>query len=261
MLKLKLPLLMSFLLALTACGGGGGGGSTSGGSATPTEPVISTLTFPMRAIDDADRIKNQFVTGKISGSSTGTPKITFTGTYTVNYIYSPSNVFSYVPIGTRTITNINASAGLTTTAIVLRNFSNGASPESSNSSGAYYFDDNGRDLGGINGSTTFITTSGGLSPISIRVGDRGQLYAQDISYLSFGTARKCGTEVSTYIVEPETATTVIVKTTTTTSITEAEDVCGSSTTAVGYTRYTQTGLQLLYADISDADITFRITVD
>ena len=72
-----------------------------------------------------------------------------------------------------------------------------------------------------------------------------------------GLSIKCGTEIQTYVVEPDTATTVIVKATLTKSITSS--VCGESSRTIFYTRYTQTDSKLLYIDFEDASTRFRIT--
>lgn len=253
--KLLLTLLVSIsAVGLTACGGGGGGGG--GGSAGP---VVSTLTFPFKAISDAERTTNQYETGTISGSSSTTPVVTFGGTFTANSVYSANNVFSYKPIGTSTTTNVNASAVTTTVAITLNNFSNGAGTQTVNSVGSAYFNSQGNLLGNISNSTTYyLTTSGGAIPVSGVVGDQGQLYTQDIFYTGFsGISVKCGTEVGTYIVQPDTASTAIVKSVTTISITDSS--CGSSSTETTYTRFTQTSSKRLYTDIAESSVSFRIT--
>lgn len=253
---MRLLAMITSALLLTACGGGGGGGSSSGGS---TGPVASTLSFPFKAIDDAERVSNQYSTGTVSGSTVAAPVVTFTGTYTTNYVYSPSNVFSYTPIGTSTVTNVNASAGTTTTAVILSNFSNGAGTQAINSTSANYYNNLGTLLGSKSNSITDFVTSGGQVPVSGQVGDQGQLYSADISYTSYSFSYKCGTEVSTYVVQPDTANTVIVKSVLTRSITNSS--CGASSVTTGYTRYTQTSSKALYVDFSDATLTFRVTIN
>lgn len=247
--------LIPFLLA--ACGGGGGGGS-GGGS---TGPVSSTLSFPFKAIVDSERVTNRYQTGTISGSTISSPTVTFGGNYTANSVYSANNVFSYKPIGSSITTNVNASSVTTTVALTLNNFSNGAGSQTANSTVSSYFDAQGVLIGNIADSTTYyLTTSGGAVPVSGMVGDQGQLYAQNIFYTSYGgISVKCGTEVSTYLVQPDTASTVIVKSVITRSITDSS--CGTSSTETSYTRFTQTSSKSLYSDVANSSFIFRLTVN
>lgn len=257
---MRLLFAITSSLFLAACGGGGGGDSSSGGGSTG--PVVSNLTFPFKAITDTERTQNSFETGKISGRSVATPVVTFGGTSTTNNVYSASNVFSYKPINSSVVTNINASASTGSSTIVLNNFSDGSNPVSDNITSTLYYDNTGRLLGSISSDgVTDLTTSGGTVPVSGKVGDQGQLYAQDILYTSIGgVSLKCGTEVATYIVEPDTATTVIVKQVITRSIT-VSDQCGVSTTTTSYTRFTQTSSKRLYADSTSAIVSLRLTID
>jgi hypothetical protein len=256
---MKIIASAALVILLAACGGGGGGDSSSSGGTAG--PIVSNLTFQFKAITDSERTQNSFETGKISGRSVATPVVTFGGTSTANTVYSASNVFSYRPINSSVVTNINASASTTTSTIVLNNFSNGSNPVSQNSTNTSYYDNTGRLLGSISSDgVTYLTTSGGTVPVSGRVGDQAQGYTQDILYTSFGISRKCGTETLTYTVEPDTATTVIVKQVITKSVTVA-DVCGVSTITTGYTRFTQTSSKDLYADVTSADVSFRLTID
>jgi hypothetical protein len=241
---------------ITACGGGGDSGG--GGS---TAPVASTLSFPLKAITDTERTQNSFETGTISGRSVATPVVTFGGTSTSNTVYSASNVFSYIPKDSSVVTNVNASASIATSTVIINNFSNGNNPISENSTNTSYYDNTGRLLGSkTSDGVTYLTTSGGTAPVSVRVGDQGQGYTQDILYTSFGVSRKCGTEILTYTVEPDTATTVIVKQVITKSVTVA-NVCGVSGITTGYTRFTQTSSKDLYADATTELISFRLTIN
>lgn len=248
---------------ITACGGGGGGGDSSSGSSGggSTGPVASTLSFPFKAITDTERTQNTFTTGTISGRSVTTPVVTFGGTFTENGVYSASNVFSYKPIGSSTVTNVNASARTVTSTYLFNNFSNGSNPVSDNATNTSYYDTSGKLLGAILSSgsilTTDLTTSGGTVPVSGKVGDQGQLYTQDIVYTVFGSSSKCGTETATYSVEPDTATTVIVKSVITRSITSSS--CGTSSTGTSYTRFTQTSSKDLYIDVTSDSLSIRLT--
>lgn len=248
---------------ITACGGGGGGGGGSSSGGGSTGPVVSELTFPFKAITDAERTQNSYITGTISGRSVTTPVVTFGGTYTANSVYSASNVFSYRPLGTSTVTNVNASARTVTSTFLYNNFSNGSNPVSENGTTTSYYDTAGKLLGAISSTgsilSTDLTTSGGTVPVSGKVGDQGQLYTQDILYTFGGLSLKCGTETATYSVEPDTATTVIVKQVITRSITSSS--CGTSTTATGYIRFTQTSSKDLYIDLSSSQISMRITIN
>lgn len=233
----------------------------SGVTPVDSVPVASTLSFPFKAITDSERTQNSFETGQISGRSIATPVVTFGGTSTANTVYSANNVFSYRPINSSVVTNVNASASTTTSTVIFNNFSNGRNPVSENSTITSYYDNTGKLLGSISDDgVTYLTTSGGTVPVSGRVGDQSQFYTQDILYTSFGVSRKCGTETATVFVEPDTATTVIVKQVITKSVTVA-NVCGVSTTTTGYTRFTQTSSKDLYADITSADISARVTID
>jgi hypothetical protein len=257
---MKIIASAALVILLAACGGGGGGdSSSSGGSAGP---IVSNLTFQFKAITDSERTQNSFETGKISGRSVATPVVTFGGTSTTNTVYSASNVFSYKPINSSVVTNINASASTDSSTIVLNNFSDGSNPVSDNIISTSYYDNTGRLLGSISSDgVTDLTTSGGTVPVSGKVGDQGQLYTQDILYTSFGgVSVKCGTEVATYLVEPDSATTVIVKQVITRSITVSNQ-CGVSTTTTGYTRFTQTSSKRLYADSTSAIVSLRLTID
>lgn len=179
-----LALVMS--VALTGCGGGGGGGGASG-------PVTSTELFQLRTA-----YVNSF-----NGSSS--LPLTLSGTSS-NYAVS----------GTGTITDsapINGSfesaSALQKNSTLTFTFTANGVTSSNATSGSSYVDSNYLPLGS-SGSEYSVITSTNPIPVTARVGDTGT-WSTANRYTNSSKLSLLGTTSTTYVLEPDTATTALLK--------------------------------------------------
>lgn len=171
------------LLAVSACGGGGGGDSSVAG------PVAATTTFSVR---------NGFAARVASGSN---DNLTISGTClgTAQIINGASNgaVFEGV-------------SGFSATQTNTVNFTN-CSPSSSTATGTNYYDANYTPIGTLIPSLEYskFSTAPSALPSAAAVGDTAD-YATLTTYTDSTKATTTGRRVLSYVIEADTATTVIV---------------------------------------------------
>lgn len=173
--------LSASLVLLAACGGGGGGG--------PTGPISSTLNFPLQTGYRSLTANGATSNFTISGTCTGT------GTRTVGAA-NTTTTFE----GT---TALSAANTLTMTLV-------GCTPSSVGATSTNYYDTNyiprGFSAVGVNYGV-YLTAP--TIPSTITVGNTGTIGAQTLYTNSTKTVGN-GTDVSSYVVEPDTADTAII---------------------------------------------------
>lgn len=176
------------VMLLASCGGGGGGGSSGGGSTTPTGPVTSTLSFPLKAGLTNSIINNPSTYFNISGTCSGT-----------------ASNSGLAPI-TATFEGVSGISEVTTQTISLSN----CTPASTIGFSTDYFDINYVPLGSTfsDGTYSVFPTPPSI-PTSVKVGDTGTLGTSN-NYLNSTKTVLTGTDAISYVIEPDTATTAIV---------------------------------------------------
>lgn len=186
MIKILRYVFGSAVLALlTACGGGGGGGSVS---------TSSTSTFPVKAAYSTFLTSTQSLPFTLTGIEDG---INFTGSGRVTVGGLSASTFEGRPALSKTLTatgTINV---------------NGRSVPWSNS-GIEYYDSNYNPLGSYYDSYEVVTSVNQI-PVSAKVGDAGTWYTFDIYSSPSSKLFKVGTGTVTYVLEPDTSTTALLK--------------------------------------------------
>lgn len=190
---------------LAACGGGGGGGSST--------PVTSTETFQLRTayvsyLTDTRSLPFS-VTGTISGVN-----VSGTGTVTQG--------------GIAAATFEGQSAQVKTTTVTGTLVANGQSVPLASTSTAYV-DANYSPLG-FNGSEYEVVTSSAPIPITARVNDTAVWYSAT-RYIGSSKATRTGTTTATFVLEPDTASTALLK------IIEVERNTSSTVTSTSTTTF------------------------
>jgi hypothetical protein len=171
-------------LLLTACGGGGGGSAG---------PVSSTETFQLRAgwvnyITDTRSLPFT-LTGSVSGTA-----VTGSGTLTQgslsSAVFESQNALKKTSVVTGSISGGGQTfpLGVTTTA---------------------YVDSNYTPLGS-SGAEYAVYSSGNTIPLTARVSDTGIWY-QSVRYTSSSKTSRLGTATASYVLEPDTASTALLK--------------------------------------------------
>ena len=185
MTRLKLLLLSSVLSLLAACGGGGGGGSSG--------PVTSTETFQLQTAYVNFFNASNSLPYTISGTSSGYA-VTGSGTLTesspVNGTFESVSALQKNSANTFTIT----ANGIT------------ASDASSSSS---YVDSNYIPLG-HSGTEYTVITGNVVIPMTARIGDSGT-WSTENRYTNSSKTSLLGTTTTTYVLEPDTASTALLK--------------------------------------------------
>lgn len=188
MLKANKNYVMLSLLSsalLTACGGGGGGGNAT----TPTGPVISLLSFPLRSAMTTLVLNGFAKTFTVSGSCVGTGSKSAGAATTAT-----------------TFEGVSAVASVETFVMTLSN----CTPASTNQPLTSYYNTSYMPLGmnavGVNYG---VYAPPPVVPASVVVGNSGvfgteNLYADSTKAVSHGRID------GTYIIEAETATTVLL---------------------------------------------------
>lgn len=185
---------------LSACGGGGGSSSSS-------DPVASTEVFQLRTayanyVNDS-RSLPYTLSGTISGYS-----VTGTGTLTQGAVFS-------------TTFENRTALGKTVTLTGTLYANNRSIPIASTGSG--YVDSNYNTLG-FAGSEYEVVTSSTPIPLTARVNDTGVWYVTT-RYSSASKTTRLGTKTTSFVLEPDTASTALLK------IIEVERDAGNSITS------------------------------
>lgn len=177
---------LTLTLAISACGGGGG-------NTEPTGPVASTETFQLRTayVNYVTETRSLpfTVTGMTSGHS-----VTGSGTATQGALTSTTFESQAAQQKTTTVTGSITANAVTT-------------PLSSSST--TYVDSNYNPLGS-SGTDYKVVTGGTSIPTTARVNDTGTWYST-IRYASSTKATQRGTGTVSYVLEPDTASTALLK--------------------------------------------------
>lgn len=172
------------LLVLSACGGGGGGGDASASA-----PVAATTTFNVRSGFAARVVAGSTDNFTISGTCAGTAQI-------VN--------------GAASAATFEGVAGFSSIQTNTVNFSN-CNPSSSTASGTNFYDANYTQIGTVIPSveySKFLSAPTAL-PSAAAVGDMAD-YVTLTTYTDSSKATTTGRRVLSYVIEADTATSVIV---------------------------------------------------
>ncbi|WP_133176083.1 hypothetical protein [Limnohabitans sp. Rim28] len=176
---------LSLVLALSACGGGS--------NPTNTGATTSTETFQFRTAFVNYVKETRSLPFTVTGTSSGY-SVTGSGTATQGALTSASFESQAAQQKTTTVTGSMTVNGVTV-------------PLSS--SGTAYVDSNYNPLGTV-GDDYAVVTNGTTIPTTAKVNDTGILYST-ILYSSSTKAVKRGTETVTYALEPDTASTALLK--------------------------------------------------
>lgn len=177
---------LTLTLAISACGGGGG-------STAPTGPVASTETFQLRTAYVNYVTETRSLPFTVTGTTSG-QSVTGSGTATQGALTSATFESQAAQQKTTTVTGSITANGTTI-------------PLSSSST--TYVDSNYNPLG-ISGTDYAVVTSGTSIPTTARVNDTGNLYST-IRYASSTKATLRGTQTVSYVLEPDTASTALLK--------------------------------------------------
>lgn len=169
---------------LTACGGGGN--SSSG-------PVTSTDTFQFRTAYVSYLQDTRSMPFTITGTSSGN-SVTGNGTATQGSMSAATFEGQAAQAKTTTVTGSYTVSGQSKTLA---------------STTTAYVDSNYNPLG-FNGSSYTVVTSSTPIPTTARVGDTGTWYSAT-RYSSSSKSTRSGTESATYVLEPDTASTALLK--------------------------------------------------
>jgi hypothetical protein len=181
---IKILLATASVALMTACGGGGGGGSAT--------PVESTSTFPLFTIhvNTLQASSNNFT---VSGTVNGTA-VTGSGTATRGSL--SAGTFEGATQQQRTIA-VTGSISANGQVVPLI------------SSGIDWYDSNYLPLGNTGGEDYVVVTGTAVIPTSVPVNDAGTVYTATRWSNSSKTFSR-GTEVISYVVEADTATSALL---------------------------------------------------
>jgi len=179
------------IVLLGACGGGGGGGGGTTGNSNPA-PVVSTSSFNLLAAYASTFANSQVDKFTVSGT-VNSVGVTGSGTKTIGN--TSSGTFEGQSALQRTVT-VTGSL-----------ISNGISIPLSDSV-VNWVTTNYLPLGQVSDEYEVVTGTAVL-PTSVRVGDTGPIYTSK-RYSDSSKSNLLGSEVATYVVEADTASTVLV---------------------------------------------------
>jgi hypothetical protein len=185
--QLARTLGLTLILAISACGGGGGGSPTS------TGPVASTETFQLRTAYVNYVTETRSLPFTVTGTTSGY-SVTGSGTATQGSLTSATFESQAAQQKTTTVTGSITA--------------NGTNVQLSSSS-TTYVDSNYNPLGS-NDTDYTVVNSGASIPATARVNDTGTWYST-IRYASSTKATQRGTGTVSYVLEPDTASTALLK--------------------------------------------------
>lgn len=221
--QMRLWAVASLLTVLTACGGGGGGGGSNG-------PVASTETFQLRTAYVS------YINGSgswpftISGTASGV-SVTGSGTTTAGSVSS-------------TTFEGQAAQAKTTTATGSFNVNGQNYPLAVTST--TYVSSNYEPLG-FNGTEYEVVTTSVPIPATARVNDTGTWYSS-VRYSNSSKTSIEGTATATFVLEPDTSSTALLKIIriekdTSNTVTFTSTITFRITPAGGLTRINEVGAQ------------------
>ncbi len=182
-----LTLGLTLTLAISACGGGGGSGTAS------SSPMTSTDTFQVRTAYVNYVTETRSLPFTVTGTTSGNT-VTGSGTATQGALTSATFESQAAQQKTTTVTGSITANGTTI-------------PLSSSST--TYVDSNYNPLGSDDTDYT-VVNSGASIPATARVNDTGTWYST-IRYTSSTKAIRRGTGSVSYVLEPDTASTALLK--------------------------------------------------
>jgi hypothetical protein len=178
-------------LALTACGGGGGG------SPPPAGPVTSTLSFPLLA--GVTALDASGFNATLTANGTGAVPANGDCSGTVNLAAGPANV----------ATMFEGAPALSATEVITFSFTN-CLPANISETTTDYYSSTYMSLGySVLGDGYGVWTAPPAIPASVMVGDTG-IAGTIAAYTDSTKAVDDGRTDTSWIVEPDTATTAIV---------------------------------------------------
>lgn len=182
-----IPIVISLFIVAMVSGCGGGGSGNGGGNNSGT-PITSTLSFPLQSA-----LRSFFQNGSgLSQSYTVTGSCMESGTDSFTTASTPAVFegvagFSYTHTGTVSTSNCAAAPSTYTETIFL---------------------DSNYDVLGTSG-TGYYTVGSEAYPVTARVGDTGTI-GTATHYTSSTKATSTGYSMRSYIIEPDTATTILL---------------------------------------------------
>lgn len=183
--QIRVWFAMSTLALLAACGGGGGGGSSA--------PVTSTETFQLRTAYVSYLTDTRSMPFSVTGTVSG---VNVSGSGTTTQGSMSATTFE------------GQSAQVKTTTATGTLIANGQSIPLASSS-TTYVDSNYNPLG-FNGSEYEVVTSSTPIPTTARVNDTAVWYSAT-RYTSSSKITRTGTTTATFVLEPDTASTALLK--------------------------------------------------
>jgi hypothetical protein len=184
MTTLKLLFISALLLLISACGGGGGGSSG---------PVASNETFQLKTAYVNFFNGSNSLPFTLSGTTSG---YTVTGSGTLTESAPVNGTFE-------SVSALQKNSAITYT------FTANNVTSSTASSSSSYADSNYVPLGGT-GSEYSVITGNASIPLTARVGDSGTWSTQN-RYTNSSKSTLVGTTTTTYVLEPDTASTALLK--------------------------------------------------
>lgn len=182
----KVIFLLLVLLVISIAGCGGGGGDDSG-------PVASTETFQLKTAFIASITSSSSSTFTLSGTSSGKP-VTGSGTIVESSLtpatFEGVNCFKQVTTLTGTVSANGNTIPL-------------------GSTGTYFYDGNSNYLGYSGGSYSVVVGTMTI-PVTAKVNDTGILFTEQ-EYSSSLKSVLLGTNTVSFSIEPDTATTALLK--------------------------------------------------
>jgi len=185
-MKLKIIAPIAISLLLVACGGGGGGGSSSSAN---SGPVVSTNTFPLASGYRSLVAAGQSVRFNSSGTCSGT----------FSSVSAPANIS----------TTFEGQPALSGSRVASFSFTN-CTPSSAVATQTSYYDTNYIPKGfSIQGGDYGVYARTPNIPTTVRVGDVVVVGTINL-YTSSAKNASAGRIDSSFVIEPDTATTAIV---------------------------------------------------
>lgn len=175
-------------ILLVACGGGGGGGTP-----VSSGPVASVETFQVKSAYVNYVNDSRSLPFTISGTASG---VSVTGSGTVTQSTLTNTTFEGLPVLQKVTTMTGKVVG------------NGVSVPLSTTATSYL--DSNYALKGSSSDEYLVVTSGGNIPATAKVNDTGNLYNAN-RYTTSSKTTLLGTTAVSYVLEPETASTALLK--------------------------------------------------
>ena len=225
-----LGLILTSVFGITGCGGGGGGGDSG--------PVTSTETFQLKTAYINSLTTASSKPFSISGTSSG---ISVSGSGTVTESSLTSAVFEGVSCNQQVMT-------------VTGNVSGSGTTVPFGGTQTTYYDSNYNYLGSSSDDYTVVIGTMSL-PQTAKVNDTGVVFTETI-YPSSAKAYSTGTNTFSYTLEPDTATTALLKL----ILTEKNTSGTVVSTSIKVSRITPAGASTdLYETTVEDSISLKIT--